>query len=306
MSETLHVLLIGVEGGALAVRELLGRAGESIELIQAPQGMDAADARGLAGGIDCVVTGHCVAGAGGVDAREVLSSLRRVDHATPVVVLGEDGGAAAAVELMKGGACDYLVRGRTGGEALARAICEAVRDGRTRAGCETAARQSLAQTTRSRDEAVALLDTLVGGAPVGIAFFDPRLRYVRVNRELARINGLSVEAHLGKYLFDALPKMNPQVGEDLREVLRSGRPIVNTDVSGETPADPGVTHDWIVSYYPVRASGGSCWAWGRSSSTSPTASGTTASWRRRRSSPRPPTARRTASWRSSVTSCARR
>jgi two-component system CheB/CheR fusion protein len=253
MSEKLHVLVIGVEGGALAVRQFLGEAGASIELIQAPEGMSVADARGLAGGIDCVLAGHR---AGVTDARETVSSLRRVDHATPVVVLADEGDAAVVVALMKGGACDYLVRGRTTGEALARALGEAVRGCRAWASSETVAQQRLVQTTRSRDEAVALLDTLVGGAPVGIAFFDPGLRYVRVNRELARINGLSVEAHLGRSIFEALPKMPPQVGQDLREVLRTGRPIVNVDVSGETPAHPGEPHDWIASYYPVHASNG--------------------------------------------------
>src|SRR5436305_1648042 len=104
--------------------------------------------------------------------------------------------------------------------------------------------------------AVALLGTLVGGARVGIAFFETELRYARGSRELARINGLPVEAHLGKTISELLPKMNPQVAIDLREVLRSGVPVINIDVSGETPADPGVPHDWIVSYYPVRSAAG--------------------------------------------------
>ena len=253
MSEAIHVLVIGVTGGVVAVRELLGGVGEGIELVEAPAGVCAGEARRGTEKFDCILAGHRLPE---VDAREVLGSLKRGEVSTPLIVLSDHGDERLVVELMKAGLCDYLVRRQTTGEMLARAVRGAVQKCRTRAGPEMTAQQRLMQTTRSRDEAVALLDTLVGGAPVGIAFFDPRLRYVRVNRELARINGLSVEAHLGRYLFDALPKMNPQVGEDLREVLRTGRPIVNVDVSGETPADPGVTHDWIASYYPVHAAEG--------------------------------------------------
>jgi PAS domain S-box-containing protein len=251
MSEVIHVLAIGVAGGAVAVRELLGGGGEGIELVEAPAGVCAAEAR--LGEFDCILSGHHLPE---LDAREVLDSLKRAGVSAPLIVLSDHGDERLVVELMKGGVCDYLVGRQTTGEMLEHAVRAAVQKCRTRAGPEMTAQQRLVQTTRSRDEAVALLDTLVGGAPVGIAFFDPRLRYVRVNREQARINGLSVEAHLGKYLFDALPKMNPQVGEDLREVLRTGNPIVNVDVTGQTPADPGVDHDWIASYYPVRASGG--------------------------------------------------
>jgi two-component system CheB/CheR fusion protein len=246
------------------VRELLGGAGEGIELEEAPSVGGAVTERCGRGGIDCVLTGH---DGGAVDARQMLAEMRRARLATPLLVLTSRGDAALAVALIKGGACDYLIPRQTSGAALATCLREAARcsqasSSTAAAGAAAAAgdvplaEERLLQATRSRDEAVALLDTLVGGAPVGIAFFDTELRYVRVNRELARINGLSAEAHLGKTLYELLPGMDPQVGRDLGQVLRSGEPIVDIDVSGETPAEPGVQHDWIVSYYPVRSTTG--------------------------------------------------
>jgi PAS domain-containing protein len=45
-------------------------------------------------------------------------------------------------------------------------------------------------------ELLALLDALVSTAPAGIVFLDRDLRYVRINQELADMNGVPVEAHI--------------------------------------------------------------------------------------------------------------
>ena len=60
----------------------------------------------------------------------------------------------------------------------------------------------------------ALLKTLLDNAPVGFGFFDRELRYLRVNPALAEINGLPIEAHLGRTLGEVLPRMPAEVGED--------------------------------------------------------------------------------------------
>jgi PAS domain S-box-containing protein len=246
MSGSVRVLLVDDDGGRAAVRQLLMATtiGDAIEFVEA-----APASNGAATDVDCVLLGHHPPDA---DARVVLQALRDGGMRTPVIVFTAEGDEPLAVELMKAGASDYLVKGKVTGEQLAQSVRNAVRVHRAEA-MSAAAQERLHEATRAKDEAVALLDTLLGSAPVGIAVFDRELRYVRVNHELARINGLSVEAHLGRTLTDLLPKMNPQVAEDLRGVLQSGVPIVNIDVSGETPADPGATHDWMVSYYPVRA-----------------------------------------------------
>ncbi|MDB5321338.1 MAG: Protein-glutamate methylesterase [Phycisphaerales bacterium] len=252
MSEPLRVLLLDEAESRLAVREMLAGA-EGIELVDSPPGTFSLKAIGeMAHRIDCVLAGHHPST---IDAGAVLREVRDGGLGLPVIVFTADGDPRPAVELLKAGASEYLIKGAVSGEALARSVRSTVRVHRAEMAA-AAARANVLAANRARDEAVALLDTLVGGAPVGIAFFDTELRYVRVNRELARINGVSVEAHLGKTVAELLPHMNPQVMIDLGEVLRSGVPVVNIDVTGETPADPGAAHDWIVSYYPVRSAGG--------------------------------------------------
>jgi len=106
--------------------------------------------------------------------------------------------------------------------------------------------------TRQAEETLALLDVIFGRAPVGLAFHDLEGRYVRINDHLAAINGRSPEEHIGLTQAEVLPEL-PEVGDDLRRVAASGEPVTGIEVRGETPAEPGVQHEWVVSYWPVRA-----------------------------------------------------
>ena len=105
---------------------------------------------------------------------------------------------------------------------------------------------------RAREESLAVLDNLYATAPIGLAFFDRSLRYVRINEALAEINGLPVSEHIGRTAEEVLPEMDPAVFEDIRRVLETGEPIVGRQVTGETPAAPGQRRHWHASYYPVR------------------------------------------------------
>jgi PAS domain S-box-containing protein len=102
----------------------------------------------------------------------------------------------------------------------------------------------------------ALLNTLLDNAPVGFGFFDHDLRYVRLNPALAEIDGLPIEAHLGRTLGEVLPRMSGAVFDAFREVLRDGRSVVNKEFRGETPRRPGQPRYWLCSFYPVRGPDG--------------------------------------------------
>jgi len=97
-----------------------------------------------------------------------------------------------------------------------------------------------------------LLDTLFSEAPVGLAYFDRELRYVRVNAALAEINGLPAEAHVGRTVGEVLPDMDPEVMAGLRRVLATGEPMKDVEITGQTPQRPGVARTWLCGWYPVR------------------------------------------------------
>ena len=110
---------------------------------------------------------------------------------------------------------------------------------------------------RERESSLTLLHSVLQNAPVGFAFFDHHLRYVRVNDALAALNGIGVEEHIGRTLGEVLGDHLPDnVSRDILSVFDTGEPRLDREVHGTTPAAPDVVRDWVTSYYPVRAGGG--------------------------------------------------
>lgn len=102
----------------------------------------------------------------------------------------------------------------------------------------------------------AIVSALLEEAPVGFSFISPDLRFVRVNREVAAMNGHSVQAHEGAGVFDLLPDLRSSAEPILRGVLETGAPVRDVEIVGTTPADPGRVHTWVESFFPVRSGDG--------------------------------------------------
>ena len=107
-----------------------------------------------------------------------------------------------------------------------------------------------------KDESLSLLDTLLATAPVGLAFVDRDLRYVRINGALAAMNAAAPEAHIGMSVRDMVPGLADALEPLYRSVLGSGEPVLDVELSGEVAGRPGVEATWISSYYPVKGPGG--------------------------------------------------
>ncbi|MGX1267799.1 SpoIIE family protein phosphatase [Streptomyces phaeoluteigriseus] len=105
-------------------------------------------------------------------------------------------------------------------------------------------------TVRRLERDVALSTRMVTQSPIGLAVFDGRLRYVSVNPALERINGVPAEEHLGRTVREVLPLLDSEALESaVREVLRTGAPVIDMAMTGRTPADPEQDHAWSVSLY---------------------------------------------------------
>ena len=102
-----------------------------------------------------------------------------------------------------------------------------------------------------------MLDALFGHAPVGLGMWDTQLRYARVNAALAEINGMPIEAHLGRRPSELLGELGADVEATLAEVVRSGVAVRGLEVSGALPAAPGDVRHFRVDYYPVPQDDGS-------------------------------------------------
>jgi PAS domain S-box-containing protein len=115
------------------------------------------------------------------------------------------------------------------------------------------ARAEAQEAARRQEESAALVDALLASAPVGISFLDRGLRYLRMNDVMARLNGVDPTAALGRPLGEVIPHLAPRLEPFYRQVLETGEPLVGLEVSGETPAAPGVNRHFLVNYYPIRS-----------------------------------------------------
>ncbi|MEO6057598.1 MAG: response regulator [Gemmatimonadales bacterium] len=112
---------------------------------------------------------------------------------------------------------------------------------------------------RSEEQAQARLteiEAVYSAAPVGLCVLDTELRYLRINRRLAEANGLPVEAHLGRTVREVLPGLADFLEPRLREVLRTGAPVLDLEVRGERGAEPGGERVWVETWYPLPAPDG--------------------------------------------------
>jgi len=95
------------------------------------------------------------------------------------------------------------------------------------------------------------LNAFFTAAPAGLVLMDQHLRYVQLNETVARINGIPLPDHLGKTIRELLPKLAPAAEPLLQKVLTTGEPVLNVELSGETPSQPGVLRHWTESIFPI-------------------------------------------------------
>lgn len=96
------------------------------------------------------------------------------------------------------------------------------------------------------------IEAIFDSAPIGMCVLDRNLRYVRLNKRFAEINGESVEKHIGKTPRQIVPDLSEQAEEAMCKVLETGEPLLNFEISGITPAQPGVRRYWNENWLPLK------------------------------------------------------
>ncbi|MFB2893214.1 PAS domain S-box protein [Aerosakkonemataceae cyanobacterium BLCC-F50] len=97
----------------------------------------------------------------------------------------------------------------------------------------------------------ALLNAFFSSAPVGLCITDEEFRYIKINQQLAEINGLPASEHIGKNFYQVLPEIAPSLVPLCQQVLTKDEAVLNLEIRGEVPSQPGVLRDWIVSLFPI-------------------------------------------------------
>jgi PAS domain S-box-containing protein len=84
-----------------------------------------------------------------------------------------------------------------------------------------------------------LIEAIFDRAPIGLAVLDRERRYVRINEAAAAMNGLPVEAHIGRRIQEILPEIARAVDPLVARILETGEPVVANEVWVVDPRAPG-------------------------------------------------------------------
>ncbi|MBV8675522.1 MAG: PAS domain-containing protein [Acidobacteriaceae bacterium] len=102
-------------------------------------------------------------------------------------------------------------------------------------------------------DALALLDSMLANAPIGFAFFDRRLRFVRVNQFLAAMNGMAVNRHLGRTVGEVFAeRMAKGLEESIAKVFEQGEAVQDLELTSGRENDSSRMRSWLANVYPVR------------------------------------------------------
>lgn len=177
----------------------------------------------------------------GIDFLDTVNLVRRLDPLLPVILVTGTVGDEEAVELVKRGAWDFLLKDRP-------TRLSAVLDRNLREARERRALAAAEEALRQRE---ALLDAFFHNSPSGMVVLDRQFRHIKVNDALAAINGLPVEAHLGRTVAEIVPGLAPKIERIYQEIATTRRPVLDVEIAGETPREEGGAAHWLTSHFPI-------------------------------------------------------
>jgi PAS domain S-box-containing protein len=116
--------------------------------------------------------------------------------------------------------------------------------------------QALRDSEEQSRQQLAELEAIYAAAPIGLAILSPGLYFLRVNERMAQIHGVPVAAHIGKRIRDLVPCVADILEAVGRHVVATGEPVHGVEVTGETPAQPGVCRSWVGQWLPQKDAAG--------------------------------------------------
>jgi PAS domain S-box-containing protein len=115
-----------------------------------------------------------------------------------------------------------------------------------------AANKRLQEAEQKSRQQLTELENIYNSAPVGLCVFDPQLTYLRINTRMAEINGVPAEDHIGRTPWEVVPELAVPAEAVLRQIIETGQPVLDVEISGETPAQPGILRTWLERWLPLK------------------------------------------------------
>src|SRR5713101_3011832 len=107
------------------------------------------------------------------------------------------------------------------------------------------------RTEHAARQSQEIVNAFFSSSTVGFGILDSQFRYTRANDVLPRMAGLEPAALLGKSVFEIFGERGARADAVLREVLQTGQPLLDREVSDELPAKPGELRHWVVNYFTI-------------------------------------------------------
>jgi formate hydrogenlyase transcriptional activator len=111
--------------------------------------------------------------------------------------------------------------------------------------------------SRSREPAETLLASeqllaaYFNASKVNLCILDSDFRYLAINRNLAEMNGIPAEAHLGKSVREVLGDFAEMIEPLFNRVLQTKQPVLNLEISCILPTRSEAGH-WVAHYIPIK------------------------------------------------------
>lgn len=111
---------------------------------------------------------------------------------------------------------------------------------------------SLKKSEYISNERLREIEAIYDSAPIGLCVFDTELRYKRINKRLAEINGIPAEEHIGKTVREVFPDLAEQFETIAQKILDTFKPVYDFEITGTTPAMPDNLRTMIEQWIPLK------------------------------------------------------
>ncbi len=106
------------------------------------------------------------------------------------------------------------------------------------------------------ERAAALLGSVIGAAPVGVAVYDPQLRFMHVNEALASLHGREVGDYIGLTPAEIFPSdVATSVESRVRRAM-AGEPLIDEHLDDLDVGANDRRLNLLVSHFPIRTGSG--------------------------------------------------
>lgn len=191
--------------------------------------------------MDIVITDLGLSDSQGLDTPRLILDAY---PALPVIITTGIDDEKLGIDSIKFGVQDYLVKSKITPSLLVQSIKFSIEQ-----------KKIIEELKKSKDELWQqreLIEHYYDSAPIGLAVLDKQMHYLLVNKRLAEINKLPVEAHLGRTISEVVPLIGDVSDEFAKLILSSGVPIKNVELQQEISALHDSPLTCITNWYPLK------------------------------------------------------